>query len=105
VGDTHLRQGKMYYLSVLHDAHTEPRWRAVWINPDYVLRIPMAACLAYCKNLALVLPRFGGKRGKRRKPRFSRKSCRACALCEDVGAMLGVAEPEAESAQHQIVAL
>ncbi len=32
---TRLR-GKTFYLSVLNDAHVEPRWRPDWITPDYV---------------------------------------------------------------------
>ncbi len=29
--------GKSYYLSVLNDAHAEPRWRPDWISPNFVL--------------------------------------------------------------------
>jgi hypothetical protein len=29
--------GKTYYLSVLNDAYTEPRWRPDWMSPSYLM--------------------------------------------------------------------
>jgi hypothetical protein len=29
--------GKTYYLSVLNDAHSEPRWRPDWMSPNYLM--------------------------------------------------------------------
>jgi hypothetical protein len=32
---THLK-GKAFYLSIINDAHVEPRWRPDWISPDFL---------------------------------------------------------------------
>jgi hypothetical protein len=48
--------GKLFYLSVLNDAHVEPRWRPDWITPEYLAADIYGRLLASIQRLSDAAP-------------------------------------------------
>lgn len=48
--------GKLFYLSVLNDAHDEPRWRPDWITPEYLAADIYGRLLASLQKLGEAAP-------------------------------------------------